>query len=44
MIQVQDRQYFMPKKAGVALLNHYCPEIDITPELENVDAVYTTNH
>ena len=40
MIQVQDRQYFMPKKAGVALLNHYCPEIDITPELENVDAVY----
>ena len=37
---VQDRPYFMPKKAGAALLNQYRPEIDVTPELEPVDAAY----
>ena len=37
---VQDRQYFIPKKAGAALSNYFRPEIDVTLELEPVDAAY----
>ena len=37
---VQDRPYFMPKKARAALSNQYRPEIEVTPELEPVDAAY----
>jgi len=38
--KIQDRQYLMPKKAGAALSNGSCPEIDVTPELLPEDAAY----
>ena len=37
---MQDRQYFIPKKAGAALSNYFRPEIDVTLELEPVHAAY----
>ena len=30
----------MPKKSPIPMSNKYCPEIDISPELNAIDAVY----